>query len=239
MTKADDHEREMVAALVCFHSLLEGRGARSSKLASSIRTCPCQVDYAMHFRTKYIFMSICSISTALLQLLFSRKLKQKWFFSHKTMLKLFRYFAYCQKAWIKVHRFDCFLVFSCKCSLKVILAPQRLQIDGSPLLKTRSSVNNRRKEGPRFWQSRDRRSSLMWIFRWRLPKWAQQARCLPDAAPRRQPGVGDDNGGDGEKTCTFCLFCRSTSSMESPRQRLQAPALKVPLKVSTIRNKEP
>ena len=38
-------------------------------------------------------------------------------FSHKTMLKLFRYFAFCQKAWIKVHRFDCFLVFSCKCSL--------------------------------------------------------------------------------------------------------------------------
>ena len=65
MTKADDHEREMAAALVCFHSLLEGGGARSSKLAS-IRTCPCQVDYAMRlYRTKYIFMSICSIFTAL------------------------------------------------------------------------------------------------------------------------------------------------------------------------------
>ena len=33
------------------------------------------------------------------------------------MLKLFRYFAFCQKAWIKVNKFDCFLVFSCKCSL--------------------------------------------------------------------------------------------------------------------------
>ena len=42
------------------------------------------------------------------------------------MLKLFRYFAFCQKAWIKVNKFDCFLVFSCKCSLKVILALQRL-----------------------------------------------------------------------------------------------------------------
>ena len=61
MTKADDHEREMAAALVCFHSLLEGdlQNSPQSEHALAKQIMPCV------YRTKYIFMSICSISTAL------------------------------------------------------------------------------------------------------------------------------------------------------------------------------